>query len=229
MVNYNDSKIYKLVSFQTEKCYVGSTTQSLGIRKASHKCDYKRWLNGNRQHKITSFEIVKYDDCDAILIENYSCNNKEELHARERHWIEKLDCVNKTIPGRTDKEWREANKDIIRQKHKVWEEANKEELKKKGKEYRESHKEELQQYFKNHSIKNKEKIKEYKVKYQLDNKTKLNAISKAYYEKNKHESNKMIPCICGSSYCKTHENRHLNSKLHARRENLYYFEQLPQI
>ena len=126
MVNYQNGKIYKLVSFQTDKIYIGSTCEKLTVRKAKHKSDYKRFLDGKRC-SITSFEILKYDDVDIILLEKCPCENKEELHRKERFYIENTNnCVNKYIPTRTDKEYYEDNREKI-------------------KEYREQNKEKIQQ------------------------------------------------------------------------------------
>ena len=114
MPNYANGKIYKLVSNHTDDIYIGSSTQSLAVRKAEHVKHYKRYLD-EKFAFITSFEIIKHGDVDIILLENYPCESKEELHSRERHWIEKLDCVNKRIPGRNHSEsckaYYERNKD----------------------------------------------------------------------------------------------------------------------
>ncbi|MDR3550289.1 MAG: GIY-YIG nuclease family protein [Candidatus Babeliales bacterium] len=112
-VNYQNGKVYKIVSNQTDKVYVGSTTQSLARRKSKHMSNFKMWKSGHYKN-ITSFEIIKLGDCQVILIENYPCNSKEELESRERYWIESLNCVNKVIPTRTPQEYREVNKEKIR-------------------------------------------------------------------------------------------------------------------
>jgi hypothetical protein len=120
MVNYNNSKIYKIVSPQTDKIYVGSTTKDkLCQRMAQHRAIYKRYLNDKERDYITSFEILKYEDAIIILIEAFPCNTKDELHARERYWIENTaNCVNKFIPTRNKKEYnkyyREKNTEQIK-------------------------------------------------------------------------------------------------------------------
>jgi hypothetical protein len=48
---------------------------------------------------------LKNNNYDIILLENVSCINKDELKARERFYIETLECVNKVIPGRTNQEY----------------------------------------------------------------------------------------------------------------------------
>jgi hypothetical protein len=107
MVNYQNGKIYKLVSLHTDKIYVGSTTKKyLCERKSEHKNEYKKWKNG-KHNNVTSFQLFELgiDDVDIILLENYPCNSKNELHARERHYVESMNCVNKVIPNRTEKEY----------------------------------------------------------------------------------------------------------------------------
>jgi hypothetical protein len=43
-----------------------------------------------------SKKILKYGNAQIILIENYPCNNKDELRAREQYWIDKTpNIVNK--------------------------------------------------------------------------------------------------------------------------------------
>ena len=88
MVNYQNGKIYKIVTKQSKQIYIGSTTQTLDSRLDQHKGHYVRFLN-KQSHYVTSYEILKYNDAMIILIENYSCNNKEELFTRERYWRER--------------------------------------------------------------------------------------------------------------------------------------------
>ena len=51
-------------------------------------------------HYLTSFDIIKLGDVEIILVEKYPCTDKNELHARETYWIEKLKdiTVNKVNP-----------------------------------------------------------------------------------------------------------------------------------
>lgn len=74
---YQAGKIYKLISSQTNDIYIGSTIQELTDRLYNHKYDYKN------SHYRTSFEIVKYDDVQIELIENYQTTSKFLLEVRE--------------------------------------------------------------------------------------------------------------------------------------------------
>ena len=109
MVNYRNGLIYKIVSKYTDLCYVGSTTQSLSKRLSQHRSEFK---NGGKS--CSSKEILKYGDVNIILIEKYPCDDKMELTKQERFHIERLNCVNKCIPGRTLKEYYIDNKDRIK-------------------------------------------------------------------------------------------------------------------
>ena len=115
MVNYQLGKIYKIVDNTNGDIYIGSTCEpTLSRRLANHICDYKKYLEGKKEN-ITSFQIFDNNNYDIILIENYPCERKDELHARERYYIESLKCVNKQFPGRTQKEYREVNKEDKKQ------------------------------------------------------------------------------------------------------------------
>ena len=113
MPDYQKAKIYKLWSPQgtEDEIYFGSTTDELYKRKSSHKS------KKNCKSKIL-FE--KYDDVRIEIIEEYPCNNKEELLKKEGEYIRNNKCLNRIIPDRTkkecDKEYREKNKEQIKEK-----------------------------------------------------------------------------------------------------------------
>lgn len=114
MVNYQDGKIYKIIDNTNNNVYVGSTCKNLSSRLADHRTSYKRYLKGAIRY-ITSFDVIKNNDYDIVLIEKCPCDDKDELHKRERFYIENTpNCVNKVIPTRTGKEYEEHNKDNIR-------------------------------------------------------------------------------------------------------------------
>src|SRR5690348_2273684 len=96
MPDYKLGKIYKIISNQTDKIYIGSTTEKyLSQRQVSHTRAYKSFLNG-KDHFRASYDILKFPDAKIILIETFPCNNKYELIAREQYWIEQFKdtCVN---------------------------------------------------------------------------------------------------------------------------------------
>ena len=154
MPDYSKGKVYCLRSYQTDDIYIGSTIQTLSVRIGGHKRDYNCWKNG-KYHYVTSFELIKYDDCYIELLEDFPCENKNQLEKREGFHQRSMDCVNKFIAGRSDKEWREDNKNKIKEDKKL---------------YRLEHIEKNKEYQTEYRICNREKAKQYKKKYYLKKK-----------------------------------------------------------
>ncbi len=184
MVNYQLGKIYKIVDNTNNNIYIGSTCEpNLARRLATHLTDYKR--REIRNNNMTSFQIFDNNNYDIILIENYPCERKDELHARERYYIESLKCVNKVIPTRTDREYVEANKDKFELYRKIYYAENKE-----GK---------IKKYLNTH----KEEFKTKRHEYYLNNKGDI------------QEKRKIIKeCSCGGRHSSHHKSRHEKTNLH---------------
>jgi len=91
MLDYKNSKIYKLVSDKTEDIYYGSTVQPLEIRFRRHKSFY----NVNKNY-CPSFEVLKYNDCKIILVKNFKCSSKKELTKELYKIIKNNNCCNLT-------------------------------------------------------------------------------------------------------------------------------------
>ena len=190
MVNYENGKIYKIESNIGDMVYYGSTTKSyLSQRMDTHRGHYKAWLKGKGGHNraYDLFEAYGIENCQIVLIESCPCESKDELTAREAHYIKTKDCVNKNIPGRTIKEYYEANKE----KFKEYREANKEKFKEYRKEWKETNAEHIKEYNKEYCEANKQKIKEYR-------------------EANKEKET----CKCGSCYIKRCKTQHMLTKKH---------------
>ena len=117
-MEFQNGKIYTIRSFQTEKYYIGSTNhKTLSQRLSKHKGNYREWLKDKDSCYITSFEILKYDDCYIELLELYPCNLKAELRKREGELVRlnKDSLVNNNIPGRTRKQFRIDHKEKIKE------------------------------------------------------------------------------------------------------------------
>ena len=84
-MNYSQGKIYKIVDNTTDNIYIGSSCQNqLRKRLQQHVSDYKRYIEGKKGN-CTSFDIIKNGNYDIILIEEYPCMNKMQLHKRESY------------------------------------------------------------------------------------------------------------------------------------------------
>jgi hypothetical protein len=96
-------RIYKIVSSQSEECYIGSTLNTLTHRFYRHKCHYKEWKNGNgNRTAANSFLLFKkygVETCKILLIKEYEVVDREHLEAYETLWINKTkNKVNKMCP-----------------------------------------------------------------------------------------------------------------------------------
>ena len=135
---YLKGKIYKIVDNTNNNIYIGSTCEpTLAHRLAKHIQKYKRFLaNKNIYGYTRSLDILKNNNYDIVLIENFPCSSKDELHKRERYFIETIPCINLTIPTRTTKEYRIANKEKIKifkqEKYKINKDKIKEKVKQIG-------------------------------------------------------------------------------------------------
>ena len=111
-----NGKLYCIKSYQTDKIYVGSTFQNyLSDRMSGHRKQYRQHKIG-KQIYVTSFELLKYDDCYIELISKHNDVTKSELFKLEGEYIKqnKDICVNKVIAGRSSVEYRNETKE---QKH----------------------------------------------------------------------------------------------------------------
>lgn len=77
---------------------------------------------------MTSYELLQYDDCYIELLEDYPCNNKNQLHRREGELIREHDCVNKYVAGRNKAEYYQNNKEQISAQMKLYHQNNKEKI-----------------------------------------------------------------------------------------------------
>ena len=134
MVNYGNAKVYKIWSTAGDKIYIGSTTKEyLSQRMDKHRSGYKQWKNGKKTltRSFHLFDEYGIDNCFIELLEAKVCSSKDELKQFEGKYIRSMICVNKYIPDRTkeeyrkdttenkaqyDKEYREQNKDKIRER-----------------------------------------------------------------------------------------------------------------
>ena len=114
-MDYKNGKIYQILNNVNDDVYVGSTTQLLCKRFYCHKSHSDTLF---RKHKLSELmRTIGKNNCYIELIENYPCNTKEELIAREGHYIRERATLNHTIAGRTKKEWREHNAEQIKEKN----------------------------------------------------------------------------------------------------------------
>jgi hypothetical protein len=209
MERYKNGKIYKIVDNTNDNIYIGSTCEpTLARRLTKHRGHYKEYLKGGKY--TTSFKILENNNYSIVLLEEFPCETKDQLLARERYYIENNECVNKVVPTRSTKEWKEQNRDKIIDYQKDYREQNQDKLNKKAKEYYEKNKEQKKNYYEQ----NKEKFKEKKKNYYEQNKDYFKKYQKQNQDKLKKYKNKKSTCECGGCYTNVNKATHLKSIKH---------------
>ena len=145
---YMNGKIYSIRSYQTDKIYIGSTVQPLHKRLFKHRNGYKHRTTNKKN--MSSFEIIKFDDNYIELIEDYPCDNKNQLHRREGELIRQniSNAVNRLIAGRTHEEYYAEPENKIRKAVNARKnyDLNIDAKKEYGRDYYESNKKEIQKH-----------------------------------------------------------------------------------
>jgi len=154
MPDYQQGKIYKLICPHTDKIYIGSTTKKyLSQRLTGHKTAFNFYQKNGSNGNTRSYELLQLGDVEIILLEAYPCNSKDELIARERHWIDQNNnIVNKSRPS--------INEEERKQHKKQYYEIKKEHFLELQKQKYENNKEHYLEINKQYRINNQEKIKE---------------------------------------------------------------------
>ena len=188
---YSRGKIYKIWSPSTDDVYVGSTCEpTLARRMAGHRKSYRHWKKTGK-HYLTSFEILEHGDARIELIEACPCETRDQLRAREGHWIRATgNRVNHRVAGRTDAEYRRDNRESLMVKCRRYRADNRGKAAARDRQYYQD---------------NRARILVQKKQYQAKNKGRIAA-------RQKQKTN----CPCGSQHTRNNKSRHLRSKKHKR-------------
>ena len=119
---YQNAKVYKIVSADYSRCYIGSTCESLSQRMARHRKKYKQYSSGKDEGRSSNklFDEFGLENCKIELVEEYPCNSLMELRRREGFHIQNHDCVNTRIAGRTDQEYSEQNREKKNEQNRIY-------------------------------------------------------------------------------------------------------------
>jgi hypothetical protein len=185
---FNNGVIYKIQcnDANIKDFYIGSTTNlKRRIHQHKNRCNNENNEKYNLKVCQTIRENGGFNNWNFLIVENLRCNNKIELLTRERHFYDilkpSLNTYRPTTSEDEKNEYREVNKDKIKEYQKEYNEANKDKLKEQKKEYREANKDKRKEQAKEYREANKDIIKEYRKEYNKANKDKR----KEYYEANK--------------------------------------------
>ena len=237
MPDYQKGKIYTIRNYTDDTLiYVGSTTDTLSRRLATHRIDCKK------RSSISLYSHI-IENCwngwYIELVENYPCNNNTELKRREGEIIRQIGTINKYIAGRTKKEYYKDNADNIKENKKEYRKENADKINELAKTYRNENADKIKEYQKEYRKENTDKINEYrkenadkindnnkkwrnknidKVKeieklYRKENADKIKEIQKLYRKENankikERQSEKVCCNICGSFVRKDYLTKH---------------------
>jgi hypothetical protein len=137
MPDYSKTIIYKLINYDyPELVYVGSTT-NFTKRKQQHKatCFNSNGKRYNLKVYVSIREKGGWESWNIIKICDYPCKNKREAEQEEDKYMMELKAnMNTNRASRTDKQYREDNKDKIKQYLQQYYEENKNQISKNQKE-----------------------------------------------------------------------------------------------
>ena len=122
-MKYQDGKIYKILNCKTTDIYVGATCQRLAKRMMNHRTKVKEGKDTALYNKMREIGIEHFY---IELIENYPCENSEQLNKREGEWMREIATLNEKVAGRTNKEYKKDNKEKIREQDKEYYETRSE-------------------------------------------------------------------------------------------------------
>lgn len=151
MPNFLEGKIYKILC-PDNYFYIGSTCQSLQRRLWNHKCTCKGKLKSH-------IDKIGWDNIKIVLLEEYSCNSRQELFKKETEYIEKYIenkfCLNMNMSVASEERKRLTQIKSSSRYNEKNKEKYSEYQKEYHKKYREQNRERLIQYNKDYREKNK--------------------------------------------------------------------------
>ena len=175
MNRYEKGKIYQIVDVGFNKCYIGSTCESLSKRMERHRKDYKEYCQKKQRtypSSILLFDEFGLEHCKILLIENYPCSSREELEAKEGEYQRTHTCINKNLAGRNHIQYYLDNKERLKQKAREYYKNNKDVCDERNKMYAKEHQQE---------------VKKYKQEWYIQNKEHRNQKGKEHYQNNREE------------------------------------------
>ena len=152
------------------------------------------------------------------LVEEYPCENLEQLRKREGEFIRELGTLNHHIAGRTQQEYVQDTRDHKREVDKQYYQQHREEQLEYRREYYQKNKEHLDQARKVRYQENKDHELQRNKQYCDTHKEQVLLHQKKYVDENREKvkqwkSTKIIRS-CGIEYTQSHKSRHLNTLRH---------------
>jgi len=188
----NTGYIYKLCcnDVTVTDIYIGSTKNHYR-RKNVHKTSCNK-LNGSH-YNLYVYRFIRenggWDNWSFIILDTVQYNQKHELHLKEREYIETLGAtLNRNIPTRTQRQWKQEHKEEISEYQKQYYEDNRVRIAERAKQYAQLNKQAKAEYLKQYNQNNRERISE--------------------------QRSQKIECECGKKVSRRNIRQHQRSKRH---------------
>ena len=99
---FSRAKCYRIIRISTGATeYVGGTTSKyLSKRMGAHRMDSKKYPNNPFYKHV--LETGGWDDRRIVLLELFPCSSRDELKAREQHWIDQHEGLFNAIRANAD-------------------------------------------------------------------------------------------------------------------------------
>ena len=218
--DYTKGKIYVIRNSENDLTYIGSTCQTLAQRMTQHRVDMGKFPHYKLYQAMN--ELGK-DAFYIELLEDYPCQRKEELLKKEGEKIrEHQSALNKVINGRSQKEYKEDNKEQIETYQRLYNQSRRDKIANHNKAYYKMNRYTILERNKQNYKMNKQTILETTKQNYGENKERW----RQYYEKNKEriyermrqykENNKELIAERSRQY------REKNKELIAERKRQYY-------
>ena len=123
---YHNSKIYSIRNSLNSEIYIGATTLQLSKRMVKHRCTAKTKPDASPLHKYMNDNGIHNFYIE--LVEEYKCENIEQLRKREGEIIREMATLNNRIENRThqeyNKQWKQNNRDRLNEERRERRKAN---------------------------------------------------------------------------------------------------------
>ena len=113
--DYKQGKIYCSRNTITDDVYIGSSCQPLSKRMAEHRQNIDQANTRHYKLYIKMRELGQHAFY-IELIEEVKCDNIEQLRKREGELIREMATLNTRVECRTTDEWRQDNKEALKDK-----------------------------------------------------------------------------------------------------------------
>ena len=184
--DYTKGKIYIIRNSENDLTYIGSTCQTLAQRMTQHRVDMRKYPHYKLYQAMN--ELGK-DAFYIELLEDYPCQRKEELLKKEGDKIrEYQSALNKIINGRSQKEYKEDNKEQIETYQRLYNQSHRDKIANRNQAYYEINRYTILERKRQNYKMNKDTIVERNRQYHEENKERW----KQYYEENKERINERV-------------------------------------